>query len=331
MNDKQSSPAPPAHPEVALGTPTRRQDSEPFVLIEPDFVCDSKKGAGVVEVTTTWLAANMYKGCPLGCVYCFRHRWHPGTDPTELATVDDAIAAILRHERFRPHVTPLTANISSTDAMHPRVRASTLLLMRKLDALGLRNPFGVTTKLPICDANLREWSSFTHLRAIVLVSYSAMPADVEPVPSEPRVRTLMRSRSHGLPTILLLKPIVEGWNSSRHQMAEVLAVGAKADAIVYGGLRVDSSIAAAIERSGRPAPVTSLLPWGSRLLEPSTEETLLTLHRSMIPVVPLYRHTSCAVSLVMATPNYNELFRRPTENCVVSCPQHQASRCSHES
>lgn len=325
MTEEQGSR--PGRTAVYLGIPRRGSAGLDEPLSERGFVCDSRGASSLVEVTTTWLAANLFKGCPLGCSYCFRYRWHPDREPVELATVERAVAELLDHGQFRAHTTPLTVNISSTDAMHPRVRASTLGVMRRLDQLRLRNPFGVTTKLPIPDSALNEWSSFAFLRPVVLVSYAAMPVDVEPVPRAPRVATLKRSRAHGLPTIVLFKPIVKGWNTEPEQLREVFEVARNADAIVYGGLRLDADIAAAIQRAGRSVPFDPANGWGTRVLAQETEETLLAAHAATCPEVPLYRHTSCAVSYVMARPNYNFLFRAPAENCVASCPLEQMARC----
>lgn len=310
------------------GSGPRGADLNQLPFVPHGFICDSANADSLVETTTTWLAANIYKGCSLGCTYCFRHRWHPSAEAQLQSSVDEAVAELRSHPQFVPHETPVTTNISSTDAMLPKVRKSTVELMRRLDQLGFRNPFGVTTKLRIPDQFLDEFASFRNLRPVVLVSYSAMPRDIEPLSGRSRIETMRRSRQRGIPTVLLYKPLVRGWNDRPELIESVMKVAAlHATAIVYGGLRLDDAIAASITASGREIPYEVEASWGTKEMPKELEELLTAIHRSICPDIPLYRHTSCAVSLTMVRANYNHLYLDPAANCSSTCPRDQVDRC----
>src|SRR4051794_4016237 len=102
-------------------------DANPMI---PDgFVCDSLGEPSPVELTTSWLATNLYEGCSFGCAYCFRYRWNPQVQPEPTVDVDEAAAVLQQHPSFRPDHTPLTVNVRSTDPLHPRVRESSIAFM----------------------------------------------------------------------------------------------------------------------------------------------------------------------------------------------------------
>lgn len=298
-------------------------------LIPKGFVCDSQTAESPIELTTSWLAVNLFHGCSFGCTYCFRYRWHPERDPTQTVTVEDALPVLLNHPSFVPHLTPVTANVSSTDPMHPRVRSSTLALARQLDARGYRNPFGIVTKGFLSAEDAEELQGLKFLRPIVLASYSAMPARIEPIPLSRRLATMRNAVSAGLPLIISYKPIVPGWNDDEEQMREVMRAARDhgASAIIMGGLRLDEAIARAITDAGDELPFDVPDVWGEKALPLEVRERILRVHSEVSPLIPLYDHTSCAVSLVMEMTNYNALRLRDPEACSASCPARQLARC----
>lgn len=156
-----------------------------------------------------------------------------------------------------------------------------------------------------------------------------MPNDIEPIPRKRRVATLRTARELGIPVILSYKPVVKGWNDSEDQIGEVMSLAREfADAIIVGGLRVDNAIASAIRAAGREVPVEVPARWGEKALDVETYERIGSLRERIAPEVPLYNHTSCAVSLCMEIPNYNDLRRRDPDACTVSCPIAQIGRCT---
>jgi len=67
----------------------------------------------------------------------------------------------------------------------------------------------------------------------------------------------------------------------------------------------------------------------NEIFEPDIQEMILSSAKDMSH--PVYLHTSCAVSYVLARPDYNATFRKPhlEARCLVStCPSAQRARCS---
>jgi hypothetical protein len=94
-----------------------------------------------------------------------------------------------------------------------------------------------------------------------------------------------------------------------------------------GGLRLDEAIARSITEAGEPLPFDVPEVWGEKTLPRELRERILRVHDEVCPTVPLYDHTSCAVSLAMEITNYNALRRRDPTACSPSCPARQLLRC----
>src|SRR5260221_3416071 len=142
---------------------------EPF---SKENSCDSSMFIGqIVEHTTSWLTINPYKGCSLKCAYCFRVKWGASSaKPILEVPVRDAVEQLISHNDFIPHVTPVSINISSTDALLPNVKASTFEAIKIFESKKLSNPFGITTKLPFQKVDIDFLESLKFVRPIVFVS-----------------------------------------------------------------------------------------------------------------------------------------------------------------
>lgn len=289
--------------------------------------CDPSINGDIVEHTVSWLTINPVKGCPLDCAYCFRFRWHPSEQPQEVVEPSLAVSHLIKHPIFVPHETPVSVNVSSTDAMLPKVKPTTFECMRILDESGFRNIFGLITKVGVSPEDVTFLKSLKFLRVVALITYSAMPSNIEPYPVGPRLAALQLLRREGIPTILYYKPLVPGWNDSANSMQRVLEVGRKyAGAIVYGGLRLSPEIRDELTRKGIEIPYNQE-SFHPKLITSTVEERLMKVYNDMRLKIPLYKHTSCAVSYLFDLPNYNELYMESKTNCTPSCPIKQQSRC----
>lgn len=309
-------------------SPRRNDNWDDDPLTPEGFVCDSLSSISPVELTGSWLATNLYEGCSFGCLYCFRHRWNSLAAPMLACSVDEGLQLLLEHPRFRFDDTPLTVNVRSTDPLHPRVRSSTFQFMERLDSLGLRNPFGIVTKGFLSEPDAARIVALKTLRVMILVSYSGMPPQIEPMPTSRRRTSLRNARTLGIPTILSYKPIVAGWNDSETRIREVMRIATDdADAIVVGGLRMDAAIANHITSQGVKVPIEVPGTWGGKAMTPETLSRIHAARDALCPDVPLFAHTSCAVSYVTGMKNYNSLRKRAIQECTPSCPVTQIRLC----
>ena len=281
-----------------------------------------------VEHTTSWLTINPVKGCSVGCTYCFRVRWGASDQPVAAGSVDTLVDELIAHPAFVAHETPVSVNVSSTDSMLPTVRETTFRALELFEQRGLRNPFGLTTKLHIDNRFTARLAGLRHVRPIVFVSLAFLPWKAEPVPTRHRIANLRRLSTAGVPVVLYFRPIVEGWNDSDEILERAFRLGDQhCNAICVGGLRLSAEITANLASHGvLPRGLTSL-GFHDKQLPAPLRQRIDALHRKLDLTVPIYDHTSCAVSRIIGIANYNELYRDPTRNCSSSCPRSQQVLC----
>ena len=92
----------------------------------------------VVEYRKSGLSLNHVQGCPLDCAYCIRHTyglWDQRV-PRALMTDAEAVAELVGHRYFQPHVTPVQVFNRATDPFLPNVRPHTFTVLEDLDERG---------------------------------------------------------------------------------------------------------------------------------------------------------------------------------------------------
>lgn len=280
-----------------------------------------------VEHLTSWLTINPYKGCSLGCGYCFRARWHPSDRPERSQNVVEAIEELTQHPDFLAHETPVSINNSSTDPLLPSVRQSTFKALEVMESKRLKNPFAIITKLALRKSDIQFLQNLQFVKPIVFVSLSLIPKHIEPVPIAPRLRNLEWVSKTQIPSVLYFRPIVRGWNDSPEIIKEALRIGQTfCDAICIGSLRLSPEIRKELMKRG-----VTIEDYADEFhlkeFHNDIENRVLQTYQQLKLNVPLFKHSSCAVSYIVRRANYNLLFNDPDKNCLRTCPIWQQNLC----
>lgn len=295
-----------------------------------NYICDSSLfDSDIVEHTTSWLTINPMKGCSLDCAYCFRYKWDKSATPYLANDVQESLNHLINHNLFVPHITPISVNISSTDALLTIVKKSTFECIEFLDKKGYKNIFGITTKIGFDISDINFLRGIKNLRIITFISYANIPKEIEPISQSKRINSLKLLKKANIPVILYARPIVPGWNSDIDSLSKILLIGQKyADAICIGGIRLSKEILDKLEEKKVeiPADYTEFHP---KKLEKELELEILNQYERLQLTIPLFKHTSCAVSYIFKIPNYNMLFENPKTNCLSTCPVFQKNICSN--
>jgi DNA repair photolyase len=305
------------------------KNNNPFV--SDNFICDSSLHLDdIVEQTTSWLTVNPIIGCPLDCAYCFRKKWQASSQPIQRYTVMESIHALVKHKLFVPDMTPISANVSSTDALLPQVKESTFRIIKWLDQKGYKNIFGIISKLKLSEHDLKFITSLKNIRIVLLVSYAEIPSNIEPIPIKPRIENLKKLKEADIPTILYFRPIVSGWNDSIKKIIKVLSIGEQyTSAIAIGGLRLSKEIIRSLATKGVSTHNYKEVFY-PKIISTEIENNILKIHRRYDLSVPIFKHTSCAVSYIFNMPNYNHLYKNPELNCMILCPPDQRECCQSD-
>lgn len=188
------------------------------------------------------VAANPYRGCEHGCVYCYARPTHaylgysPGLDfETRLVAKANAVAA-LRAELARPGYRASPINIgSATDAYQPIERTWRLTRGMLELLLQTRHPLTVVTKNALVERDLDLLQDLARQKLVtVFVSITtldaAMARTLEPRASAPyrRLQTVRTLAQAGVPVGVLVAPVIPFINdeSLEHVLQEASAAGA---------------------------------------------------------------------------------------------------------
>ena len=200
---------------------------------------------------------NPYRGCEHGCIYCFARPTHaylglsPGLDfETVLIAKPDA-AELLRAELTRPgyQVRPIMIG-TNTDAYQP-VERSMQVMQGILKVLAeFRHPVSVLTKsaLILRDRDLlSEMAERGVARAMISITTQdrRLARAMEPRASTPdkRFEALEGLVGAGVPTGIMLGPMIPGLNDSELESIMERAAGAGASFAAFTVLRLPQEVA----------------------------------------------------------------------------------------
>jgi DNA repair photolyase len=171
---------------------------------------------------------NPYRGCEHGCVYCFARPTHaylglsPGLDFESKLLVKPDAAELLERELSAPGYTPrVIAMGTNTDPYQPIERRYQVMrrILEVLDRAG--HPVGIVTKSALV---LRDLDILARMaeRKLVKVALSVTTLDatlarkMEPRAATPmrRLETLRRLAAAGVPTTVMVAPMIPALNDS---------------------------------------------------------------------------------------------------------------------
>ncbi|MEU8687680.1 radical SAM protein [Streptomyces sp. NPDC048665] len=289
--------------------------------------------ADVVEYRKSGLSLNDIVGCPLECGYCVRHLFDNFQMKTPRRLVNDeaAVEALVNHQFFRPHKTPIQLYNRATDPMLPVVKPHLFTKLQMLDERGLTNHVLIITRWRVGADDCAVLNSFKNLRLTVLVTHSGIDDErIEPVDSNIAAESLRTLYEHAdrYRTVLYWRPIVPGLNDSDEHIERARELSQHAHATVFTGLFFRQEIAAYYESHGMPMPYQGTAR--RKIMPEQAEQRLLdAFEGSRLPGGPpwgtVFRKTSCGVAYAHGEADYNGHYG-VRELCDI-CPPEQIARC----
>jgi DNA repair photolyase len=281
----------------------------------------------VVEYRKSGLSLNHIQGCPLDCAYCIRHTyglWDQRV-PRALMTDAEAVAELVTHRYFQPHVTPVQVFNRATDPFLPNVRPHTFAVLENLDERELTNHVLVITRHQMKADDIERLNGLRHVKLTLLFTYSGIDnLAIEPYPSSVAAASLKLMSAPArrrYRTVLYWRPLVPGLNDSPDHLDRAYALAAHADATVFTGLFYRDQIADYYRVNGLPEPYEGT---ARRKIVPETLERRVLA--AFDAATPLFRKTSCAVAYAHGMPDYNGHYGI-RELCDI-CPLGQLERCA---
>lgn len=262
----------------------------------------------VVEYRKSGLSLNHIQGCPLDCAYCIRHTyglWNQ-RQPRALMSDSDAVAALVSHRYFTPHLTPVQLFNRATDPFLPVVRGNTFAVLEDLDARGLTNHVLVITRHQVGESDCARLADLKNVKLTLLFTYSGIEdRQIEPYPSSVAAASFATASARPgrrYRTVFYWRPLVPGLNDSPAHLERAVELSRVGDASVFTGLFFRDQIADYYRASGLPMPYQGT---ARRKIVPETLEQRVLEAFAHLGGGPLFRKTSCAVSYAHGLPDYN--------------------------
>ena len=193
---------------------------------------------------------NPYRGCTHACVYCFARPTHeylglgPGRDFEREIVVKVNVPEVLRVELARPSWSGEHIAMGTNTDPYQWVESRYRLMPAIWEALReARNPCSVLTKSPLLLRDLpllREIAAVTEVQANLSVPTLDERAWRASEPHTPhprkRIEAVAELNRAGIPTGVLVAPLMPGINDDPRQVARILELAGEAGATGVGGI-----------------------------------------------------------------------------------------------
>jgi DNA repair photolyase len=193
---------------------------------------------------------NPYRGCSHACTYCFARPTHTyldmnaGRDFEKEIVVKVNVPELLRHELAKPSWKREHVALGTNTDPYQWVEGRYKLMPGIWEAFrDFRNPCSVLTKSPLLLRDLplmlevAEVAPITANLSIPTIDEKAWRA-TEPHTPNPRARmeAVAELNRAGIPTGILIAPLMPGINDSPEQVDEILRLAEEAGAVHIGGI-----------------------------------------------------------------------------------------------
>lgn len=244
--------------------------------------------------------------CRNNCIYCFGKNWkdrHMEFEP------EDMVKQLPDHVNI-----PIGINNSASDPLDPKTWPSTYKLMQLL--VGKASTVMLITKEYVSKKIIRQINSLD-LHVIFFISYSGLPEGYEYLVDDRRMESLANLHMSNIPTVLYARPLIKLVND--FDAIEEAAQYVKY--IVWSSVRVDNNNAHPL----LPEPTGECLHKSHKRIADDEFNYIETRLRKMGPLV--FRKTSCVISYINKTPDYNAHWSSPDLYGCHECPVEQKKRC----
>lgn len=276
----------------------------------------------------SWIFVNPSRGCPLGCAYCVEQKdsWF-NEQVTQTYTPSETLTELRNSLVVLKDKSPL-AFYNFSDPFLPQNKRNLFAVLEELNREGWKNKIGLISKVHPGKEYLQRLGGLHNLKVGIFVSYANLMPGLEAVSYEQRVQLMKDVKEEGIPIIVYVRPLVREWITPKRleQLAE--QIKGNVNAVSLSGIRLTPEIVDTLKLRGIFVPEVKTYTNKQRDDELSGEATQII---GGVSKVPVFWHTSCAMSYLFQEPDYNchDIREKRNKNfCEFPCVDKQREICS---
>ncbi len=283
----------------------------------------------ILSYHDTWISVDPIRGCPYSCSYCIlRDSNETAKRPRQLVTPKQCVELLCEYKLFVRDETPLAIG-NDTDILHPANVEYLAALVDEMRAAGLRNPIVLPTKSPLRDRDLERIRGLAGGQLALFLSHSGLGRQYEPNFTEEGFRENFRvAKKVGIPVVHYWRPLLPE-NTTPQAVEEMLAfVSQFANASVFTGLKLHPRLNRLLTEDGSVDLPQEVMETKGEWLTEEAIERIYAQGRTICPRYPMYRHSSCALAVVLRKANHTATVYRDDICPASQCPALQRMICT---
>ena len=250
----------------------------------------------------SWIFVNPTTGCPLKCAYCVEQKdsWF-GRKLTEIYSPSETMEKVLDSPLIIKDKSPL-AFYNFSDPFLPENKEGLLAILNELNKGGWKNKVGLISKIHPGENYLNELNKFENLKIGLFVSYANLIPRLESVSYKQRVKLMKDAKVKGIKVVDYVRPLVKEWTNEERLINLAYQIKGKVDAVSLSGIRLTPEIVESLKIRDIKIPEIKTYTNKQRDDELSSLATQII---GDIAQIPVFWHTSCAMSYLFEEPDYN--------------------------
>lgn len=250
----------------------------------------------------SWIFVNPTTGCPLKCAYCVEQKdsWFNG-NLTEIYSPAETIEKLLDSPLVIKNKSPLTF-YNFSDPFLPKNKEGLLAILGELNREGWKNKIGLISKIHPGEDYLDKLNNFENLKIGLFVSYANLIPGLEFVSYKQRVKLMEDAKSREIKVVDYVRPLVREWTDKERLTNLAYQIKGKVDAVSLSGIRLTPEIVESLKIPGIQIP--EIKTYINKQRDDELSSLVIQIIRD-IAQIPVFWHTSCAMSYLFEEPDYN--------------------------
>ena len=275
----------------------------------------------------SWIFINPTIGCPLECAYCVEQKdsWFE-KKLKKIYNSSETIENIFDSPLILKDKTPLTF-YNFSDPFLPKNKEGLMTILEELDKENWNNKVGLISKIHPGKEYLKRIKKIQNLKIGLFVSYSNLIQGLESISYEQRIILMKDAKNQGIKVVDYVRPLVKEWVSHENLSNLAHQIKGNVDAVSLSGIRLTPEIVESLRIKGIQIPEIKTYTNKQRDNNLSLITTEIIKN---IAQVPVFWHTSCAMSYLFEEPDYNShdiRERRKKDTCSFPCVDYQRNIC----